>query len=63
MHRTDRNDGMMTPEQRRAEVAEILALAVVRLRLRAALPTERPGAEKPSETVVNPLRGSFRNEA
>jgi hypothetical protein len=45
----------MTPEQRRGEVAEILAAAVVRLRLRAALPTERPGTEKPAESAVNPL--------
>jgi hypothetical protein len=38
MQRTQRTDGIMTPEQRRAEVTEILAVAVVRLRIRAALP-------------------------
>jgi hypothetical protein len=39
----------MTPDQRRAEVAEIFAAAIVRLRLRAALPAAETGAEKPLE--------------
>jgi hypothetical protein len=45
----------MTPDQRRQELAEILAAAIVRLRLRAALPDPVPGAEKHPETVANCL--------
>jgi hypothetical protein len=46
----------MTPEQRLQELAEILAAAIVRLRLRAALPDRVPGAEKPPESVANCLK-------
>jgi hypothetical protein len=45
----------LNPDQRRAELAEILARAVVRLRLRVALPVGNREAEKPLETAVNPL--------
>jgi hypothetical protein len=45
----------LSAEQRRAEVAAIFAAGFVRLRLRAALPTERPGTEKPVESAANPL--------
>jgi hypothetical protein len=49
---------VMTSEQRRAEVAEILGRAVVRLRIRAALPNRRPGTEKPLNCVSNCLDAS-----
>ena len=41
MKRTDKLAGCLTPDQRLREVAELLAGAVIRLRLRAALPTEQ----------------------
>jgi hypothetical protein len=44
-----------SPDQRLREVAGILAGAVVRLRLRAALPGGDAGAEKPPESVSNCL--------
>jgi hypothetical protein len=45
----------MTPDQRLREVAEILATAVLRLRVRAALPALVPDAEKPAESTANCL--------
>jgi hypothetical protein len=45
------------PEQRLREIAAILAAAIVRLRLRAALPGGN-AAEKPPESVSNCLDGS-----
>jgi hypothetical protein len=49
----------MTPEQRRAEVAEILAAAVLRLRLRVALPGADTVAEKSPKSVPNCLEVPF----
>jgi hypothetical protein len=46
---------VLSAEQRRTEVASILAAGIVRLRLRVALSTYRPGAEKPEESAANPL--------
>jgi hypothetical protein len=45
----------ITPEQRRREVASILAGSVIRLRLRAALPGATPDAAKAQESVPNCL--------
>jgi hypothetical protein len=45
----------MKSDQMREELAGILAAAIVRLRLRAALPDPVPGAERPPETVANCL--------
>jgi hypothetical protein len=55
MRTHDSAHGAMTPDQRRREVAEILAAAVVRLRLRAALPEGQAVAQKPLETSSNCL--------
>jgi hypothetical protein len=49
---------MMTPEQRRAELAEILGAAILRLRLRVALPGGCADAEKPLESSPNCLDAS-----
>jgi hypothetical protein len=48
----------LTPDQRRAEVAEILGRAVARLRIRGALPATKPVAEKPPESISNCLDAS-----
>jgi hypothetical protein len=47
----------MTPDQRRQDVAEILAAAIVRLRLRAVLP-EVADSEKLLENTSNCLDAS-----
>jgi hypothetical protein len=45
----------LASDERRAEVAVILAAAVLRLRLRAALPGDVPGGEKSAECGPNCL--------
>jgi hypothetical protein len=47
-----------TPEERLQELAGILALAIVRLRLRAALPDCHTDGEKPLESGPNCLEVS-----
>jgi hypothetical protein len=51
------NAGMLTPDDRRREVARILAGAFLRLRPRAALPSAAalPTARILPETAANPL--------
>jgi hypothetical protein len=46
---------LLTVDQRLREMAEILAAAVIRLRLRAALPGEGAGAGKPPDSSPNCL--------
>jgi hypothetical protein len=48
----------LTAEQRRSELAAILAAAIIRLRHRAALPHPDSGAEKPPNSVANCLEVS-----
>jgi hypothetical protein len=55
MRMHDSAHGAMTLDQRRREVAEILAGAIVRLRLRAALPSEDMVAQKSPGTTPNCL--------
>ena len=40
----------LTPDERLSEVASILAAAVLRLRVRAALPGDEPGPENPPDS-------------
>ena len=44
-----------TPDERRSEVASILAAGVLRLRARAALPGADPAPEKPPESAITCL--------
>jgi hypothetical protein len=60
MSKSDQLTGDSASLQRQREVATILAAAVVRLRLRAALPGPDPGAEKPPESAPNCLEVSNR---
>lgn len=59
---------LLTPDQRRTEVASILAAGILRLHTRAALPADdpalgiaaessRPGLEVPGETVLSVHNG------
>ncbi|MBX3433294.1 MAG: hypothetical protein KF847_08235 [Pirellulales bacterium] len=65
MHPPSRIDEL-SPEQRRREIASILAKGILRLRARAALPTNAPckspktgaeGLEVPDKTVLSVPRG------
>jgi hypothetical protein len=59
----------LTPDERRSEVASILAAGILRLRARAAIPGDDPPAEispesvtarleVPAETVLSVIHGS-----
>ena len=52
--RSDLDPVLMTPDERRREVAAILASGLLRLRDRAALASD-PTSENPSEPVENSL--------
>lgn len=45
----------LTPDQRRSEVASILAAGVLRLRARAALAGDDPGPENPPDSGLTCL--------
>jgi hypothetical protein len=59
MHRQhDDNDSLLAPDQRRREIATILAAGILRLHNRAALLTfasERTSPEKPENSAPNCL--------
>jgi hypothetical protein len=55
MRNSKASTGSISPEQRRAELAEILAGAIVRLRGRAALPSAASEGQKSVEFSVNCL--------
>jgi hypothetical protein len=50
----------MAPDERRRELAEILAAALIRLRLRVALPNVHGGGDKPLESSPNCLDASLK---
>ena len=55
MRRSDSGISQTVHDHRLREVAEILAAAIVRLRLRAALPDGFPGSAKSLNSSVNCL--------
>jgi hypothetical protein len=61
MQRGGKDIGVMTPDQRRGEVARVLAAGVLRLHQRAALagaPGKLPDSGKPTESSPNCLEVS-----
>lgn len=59
--RFDDDSARLSPEERRAAVAAILALGVLRLQKRAALSTDAPEPENPSVSSQNRLEAVPEN--
>jgi hypothetical protein len=58
--RPDLDPSLMTPDERRREVAAILAAGLRRLRDRSAL-TSEPASENPPDTAETPLEAVPEN--